>query len=205
MANSDTGGLTAQQFRELLSPGYEPYGVEFKGPGYRSDRQFLVQVARAVLGMANRRDGGLVIIGVDDGGSAVGLAADQRATWDYDDVAASLAEYADPYVSFALQLLTYDDRSFVILRVAEFEEIPALCKRDYPGVLRKGACYVRTRRIPETSEIPSQTEMRELLDLATDKGVHKFLTRLEATGLLPPGTVPPRVQGRYYTQRGALG
>lgn len=204
MVNSDAGGLAEQQFRELLAPGYEPYGVEFKGPGRRTDRRMLAQVARATIGMANRRDGGLVIIGVDDDGNAVGLPEDQLATWDYDDVAASLAEYADPYVSFELQLLTYDGRSFVILRVAEFEEIPALCKRDYPGVLRKGACYVRTRRMPETSEIPSQTEMRELLDLATDKGVHKFLTRLEATGLLPPGTVPPRVQGRYLTQRGAL-
>ncbi len=200
MANSDTGGLTEQQFRELLSPGYEPYGVEFKGPGYRSDRQFLVQVARAVLGMANRRDGGLVIIGVDDGGNAVGLAADQRATWDYDDVAASLAEYADPYVSFALQPLAYEGRDFVILHVAEFDEIPVLCRRDYTGVLRKGACYVRTRRMPETSEIPSQTEMRELLELAVDKGVRKFIERARATGLLTSGPVPPTNQERFDEQ-----
>lgn len=196
--------LTEQLFAALVGPGYEQYGVEFKGPGARTERRLLAQVARAALGMANRADGGLVIIGVDDDGSLAGLSDAELDTWSYDDVAASLAEYADPYVDLALQVLVYEDRSFVILHVAEFEEIPVLCKRDYPGVLRKGACYVRPRRIPETSEIPSQTEMRELLDLATDKGVHKFLTRLEATGLLPPGTVPPRVQGRYYTQRGAL-
>ena len=107
-------------------------------PGDRTDRQLLAQVARAVLGMTNRRDGGLVIIGVDDGGNAVGLSDDQLATWNYDHVAASLAEYADPYVSFALQVLVYEDRSFVILHIAEFEEIPVLCKRDYDKVLRKG-------------------------------------------------------------------
>ncbi len=196
--------LTEQLFAALVGPGYEQYGVEFKGPGARTERRLLAQVARAALGMANRADGGLVIIGVDDDGSLAGLSDAELDTWSYDDVAASLAEYADPYVDLALQVLVYEDRSFVILHVAEFEEIPVLCKRDYPGVLRKGACYVRTRRIPETSEIPSQTEMRELLDLATDKGVHKFLTRLEATGLLPPGTVPPSARRRFDAQRGAL-
>lgn len=201
--SSSAGWMAEQQFSELLTPGYEPYGVEFKGPGVRTDRRLLAQVARSALGMANRADGGLVIIGVDDDGSPVGLSDAELATWGYDAVSASLAEYADPYVSFALQVLVYEGRSFVILHVAEFEEIPVLCKRDYPGVLRKGACYVRTRRIPETSEIPSQTEMRELLDLATDKGVHRFLTRLEATGLLPSGIVPPPAQGRFDAQRGA--
>ena len=200
MVNSDAGGLTEQQFRELLAPGYERYGVEFKGPGDRDDKQFLVQVARAVLGMTNRRDGGLVIIGVDDGGNAVGLSDDQLATWSYDHVAASLAEYADPYVSFELQVLSYDGRSFVILRVAEFEEIPVLCKQGYQKVLRKGACYVRTRRMPETSEIPSQTEMRELLELAVDKGVRKFIKRARATDLLTSGPVPPTDQGRFEEQ-----
>ena len=200
MVNSDAGGLTEQQFRELLAPGYEPYGVEFKGPGLRTDRRMLAQVARATLGMANQRDGGLVIIGVDDDGNAMGLPEDQLATWDYDDVAASLAEYADPYVNFELQVLAYDGRSFVILRVAEFEEIPVLCKRDYPEVLRKGACYVRTRRMPETSEIPSQTEMRELLELAVDKGVRRFIERARATGLLTSGPVPPTDQERFEEQ-----
>ncbi len=57
--------MTDQEFDTLLHRGYETNGVEFKGPGKRTDRAFLAQVVRAILGMANRRDGGLVIIGVE--------------------------------------------------------------------------------------------------------------------------------------------
>ena len=64
--------LTEQLFAALVGPGYEQYGVEFKGPGARTERRLLAQVARAALGMANRADGGLVIIGVDDDGSLAG-------------------------------------------------------------------------------------------------------------------------------------
>ena len=200
MVSSSAGWMAEQQFSELLVPGYEEHGMEFKGPGARTDRRLLAQVARSALGMANRADGGLVIIGVDDDGSPVGLSDAELATWGYDAVSASLAEYADPYVSFALQVLVYEGRSFVILHVAEFEEIPVLCKRDYPGVLRKGACYVRSRRIPETSEIPSQTEMRELLETAANKGVYRFIERARATGLLASASVAPTEQERFEEQ-----
>jgi hypothetical protein len=56
-------------------------------------------------------------------------------------------------------------------------------------VLRRGACYVRASHKPETSEIPSEQEMRELLELAIDKGVVKFLARVQKAGLLD-ATVP---------------
>ncbi len=55
--------MTEQDFEGLLALGYETNGVEFKGRGNRTDSAFLAGVIRAILGMANRRDGGLVIIG----------------------------------------------------------------------------------------------------------------------------------------------
>ena len=57
--------MTEQDFESLLALGHETNGVEFKGRGSRSDSAFLAGVIRAVLGMANRRDGGLVILGVE--------------------------------------------------------------------------------------------------------------------------------------------
>ena len=119
--------------------------------------------------MANRRDGGRVFIGVeevDDELNLVGLNEVDLATWNYDDVADRFAVYADPSVSFEREVKEYNGNQYVILYIEEFAEIPVLCKRDYQGVLRSGACYVRSSRKPETSEIPTQTEMRELLQLA---------------------------------------
>ena len=71
-------------------------------------------------------------------------------------------------------MVEYEDKKLIVIKVNEFADIPILCKKDFPNVLRKGACYVRPRRKPETTEIPSQVDMRDLLDLATEKKLRKF-------------------------------
>ena len=185
--------MTASEFDTMLAVGYESRGIEFKGPGIRSERPFLAQVARAVMGLANRRDGGSVILGVqDDGGilSPIGLADDHLESWRaYDDVAESINEYASPSVAFDREIFSFRGSQYVILNVREFVSIPVLCRRGYniPNgrqVLREGACYVRSAHKPETSEIPSEQEMRELLDLAIEKGVREYLERARRVGLL---------------------
>ena len=194
--------MTEQEFADLLALGHEVNGVEFKGSWTKTDKLFLAKVVRAVLGMANRRDGGLVILGVEESTKPdpIGLSDEQAESWlNYDDVSASVNEYASPCVRFEAELRTFWAKKFVFIRVHQFEDIPILCAKDYnePGkvtpVLRRGACYVRARHKPETSEIPSEEEMRELLELAIDMGVRKFVTRAERAGLFPatPG-VPAR-------------
>jgi predicted HTH transcriptional regulator len=177
--------VTEEEFESLLALGHEVDGVEFKGAWIRTDRLFLAKVARAMLGMANRRDGGLVILGVEETAKAdaVGLSDEQAESWlKYDDVSASVNEYASPCVRFETELRMFSGKKFVFIRVHQFDGIPILCAKEYnePGktspVLRRGACYVRSRHKPETSEIPSEEEMRELLELAIDKGVRKFLS-----------------------------
>lgn len=170
--------MTEQEFEKLLARGYETEGVEFKGPGIRTDRPFFAKVVRAILGMANHRDGGFVILGVAEPTmpDPVGLNDEQAESWlSYDDLAASINEYASPCVRFDPQLLIFQGKKFVGIRVYQFDDVPILCARSYnePGkaqVLRRGACYVRARHMPETSEIPSEEEMRELLELAIDRG-----------------------------------
>jgi|SRR5579884_416287 predicted HTH transcriptional regulator len=99
--------MTEEEFREYLALGREGRRVEFEGPGSRKDKHFLARVVRAVIGMANRRDGGLVIIGVqeqDDELIPAGLSEEQLRTWiRYDDVAKSIGNYTDPSVGFGLE------------------------------------------------------------------------------------------------------
>lgn len=192
--------MNEQDFAVLLDRGHETRGVEFKEPGARSDKFFLAKVARGVLGMANRRDGGQVIIGVEDNGrilAPMGLSTDQMRSWQsYDDVLASINEYASPSVNLERHFLRFEEHDIVILQVVEFEEIPVLCREEYQSpkvkgrdrapMLRRGACYVRSRHKPETSEIPSEEDMRELLDLAIEKGVRRYIERARRVGLLPP-------------------
>jgi len=186
--------MTDEEFAAILALDYELPGIEFKGPGLASDKHLLARVAKAVLSMANRRDGGRVIIGVNCSPSVVeriGLTGPQLATWNYDDVASKLAEYAEPSISFDLEIQEYDGKNYVVLEIHVFEQLPILCKKDYPGVLRRGACYVRSRRKPETTEIPTQEDMRDLLDLAIEKGLRKYVTLAyrAGVGLVPIPTV----------------
>ena len=143
--------MNEEEFAAQLGMGHEVTGTEFKGPGPISDRQLFAQITKAVLGMTNRRDGGRVIIGVEDNSGTpnpIGLTKPDIDTWKYDDVAAKLAEYADPSVSFDLKIEKHNGKDYVILYIGEFNDIPILCKKDYSDVLRKGACYVRPRRKP---------------------------------------------------------
>ncbi len=182
-----------EKFEELLSLGHELAGIEFKGPGSRKDKAFAAYVIRACLGMANRRGGGQIVIGVIQSASThpegIGLSEAQASTWNHDEISDTLSDYADPSVSFAAEHIAYKEKTFVIITVSEFEDVPVICKKDYADILRKGACYVRPRRKPETSEIPTQEDMRDLLDLAVQKRLRSFISLANAAGM-SPGTTP---------------
>ncbi len=182
--------ITERQLAEYLEAGYELRAVEYKPSRPASDNWTIATVARAVLGMANRRDGGKVIIGVDDENNRLrptGVEAKHLPGWNQNDVSAKLAEYADPFVTFELQVIALDDVKYVVVNVDEFEEIPVLARKDFQGIIRRGALYVRSRSKPETSEVPTQAEMREVLELATFKAVRRLLRDARAAGLVPPG------------------
>ena len=193
------------EFDALLERGYETSGVEFKGPGKPSDSELFAKVVRALLGMANRREGGMIILGVTETGKGgqssprfgpVGLSDEEFRLWmNYDDISQKINSYARPSVVFDLEPHEIPDgKKFVIVRVREFDDIPILCTKDYASqsgdvVLRGGACYVRSRRKPETAEIPTEEDMRALLESATDKGVLKFLNRARRAGLFSPAVL----------------
>lgn len=202
--------MTPEEFAQLLELGHELHGVEFKGPLDRTHKSSFAKVVKAVLAMANRRDGGKVIVGVDevDDGSMVslkptGLTLDQLQTWGHDDVVENVAKFADPFVTISTQHVQHDGRTFVVLEVGEFEEVPVLCKSPFEGALRQSACYVRRRGRIESSEIPTHVEMRELLDLATEKGIRRFLSQVHRAGLDTAGLRPlPDDAARFDAQRG---
>jgi predicted HTH transcriptional regulator len=163
--------MTENELRHALEFGREQRGVEFKCAGSRDDKQLLAKVVRAMLGMANKPGGGSVIIGVTDGGSMltpIGLSGDELASWDYDAVASKVSLFADPYMDFILDKVVMDGKDFVAIQVSEFDREPVLCKRDFPGVLRNGALYVRGRGRVETVEVPSHVEMREVVNRAAE-------------------------------------
>lgn len=172
----------------MLSLGYELRGVELKGPGLRTDSHLFAKVTRAALSMGNLRDGGHVIIGIDDVDPKKmlpGLTPPELASWlAFDDVARKMAEYADPPLGFDIAPVTLSSTATVaVLQVHEFADIPHLCSKAFDPVLRKGALYVRPRKVPETSEIASSVEMREIIQLATQKALRAYVETAERAGI----------------------
>jgi predicted HTH transcriptional regulator len=202
--------MTDEEFIELVAAGERP-GVEFKNARGRKDPSFK-EVVRAVLGMANRRDGGVIIIGVDDNGTATGLTEPQRASWQQaDHIRQAIAPFADPFVYVDVELKmvlsegSLKGRIFVILVVQEFEDVPVLCGKagnDANGqpLLQPGACYVRPNHMPATTNIANQTQFRALLELAIEKGVRKFLRTARAVGLATEGAPAPDDTALFRTQ-----
>ncbi len=199
--------ITQEQFEEFLALEHEIPGVEFKGAGSRRDNPLFGKVVRAAIGMANRRDGGFVIIGVSDQSgvlSSVGLSDEQLVTWRHDDISDGFTAHADPPISFDSAVFEANGKKFVVLQIHEYPDVPIVCKQENKDnsnpkipvakrtvVLRKGACYIRRRHKAETVEISSAEDMRELLDLATEKGVKKFITQAQKAGMSLSGSSQP--------------
>jgi predicted HTH transcriptional regulator len=194
--------VTDDQFAELLQLKHEVSGVEFKPPGQRTDAMLFHTVARGLMGMANRRNGGRLVIGVREASGKfelLGLTSEQTESWHYDHVADKLAPLADPPVAFDIEPHEYQGRQYLLIEVAEFEDAPVICLKDFPrslklgekAILRKGAVYVRPRRKPETSEIATQADMRELLDLATEKRLRSLMGTVARVGARLQGAPSP--------------
>lgn len=180
--------LDPHVLEERLASGYEQRAFELKGAGLRTDRAFFAKVARAALSMGNLRDGGVIVIGIDDKDPASlrpGLNDEQRSSWaEYDHVARSLAEYADPPLHFEMDEFALSTGArVVILVISEFSDIPHLCAKGYDPDLRKGALYVRSRKLPETAEVASSIEMRDVLNLATEKALRAYVETAQRAGV----------------------
>ena len=196
--------MTESDLRDLLALGHEAPGIEFKGPAPRTAKDVFAKVARAALAMANRRNGGVIIIGVEDKSGkirSIGLNHKDLKSWTYEDVTGTLSSYANPFVDIHLEKVICDGKSLLVITVKEFEDIPVLCKKDYEDILRAGACYVRRRGKIESSEIPNQAEMRELLDLAIEKGVRKFVQQAHRAGLSLEGAAALSDKERFEQER----
>jgi len=151
--------------------------------------EFKATITKSILGMANIRDGGWIVIGKEEQADgtfkATGMNQSDFDSFDSDAVKDFVKEYADPYVNFSVHKINHAQKKFVLIRVEEFDTIPVICKRDWGDILHRGKIYTRSRGKPETIEVPSQTEMREIINMAVEKEIRRFYERLSHVGLSP--------------------
>jgi hypothetical protein len=170
----------------LIGNGREERHVEFKRTMNWSDSITKSKVVKTAMAMANLRDGGSIVFGMerqaDDSYVAAGMKPEDYESFKQDDVSTEVNNYADPFVELAVQKAERGGRLFVIIQIREFLDVPILCKRDGAERLRNGAIYVRPRRKTETAELPSQVDLREILELAVEKKIRSFYSQVERVG-----------------------
>ena len=165
---------------ELVYHGREERNLEYKRSMNWREPQTKAKITKSATAMANISDGGNIIIGVEKEGEsyiARGMDSEDASSFQQDDVMEHVNEWADPYVEITVTLLNDDDNEFVCIQVREFEQLPVLCKKDGMEGLKRGAFFTRSRRKYETAQVGSQSEMREILDLAVDKEIRRLRAR----------------------------
>jgi len=195
---------TADVLLELVLHGREERNLEYKTAMNWKDAETKGKICKSSMAMANIKDGGDIVIGVSEKpkGTFVpdGLSEAMADSFKHDDISSYLNGFAAPYVEFSLQTVDHAGVLFVVIRVAEFGDLPVVCRKDGPSGLRRGAMYTRTRKKHETAEVSSEAEMREIFDLAVDKGIRTFLARAERAGM----SAEPSAESRFDEELGGI-
>lgn len=178
--------LSPEEFHSLKEAGYERRNVEFKSPFIWGDTASVwlqENVIRAVLGFANTKDGGDIIIGIgeDDNKKPVltGLEDAQVTSFNYDSVKGVIDSFASPYINLDIRIAEEEGKRFVVIRVSEFDDIPIICRKDgqNQNVLKRGDIYCRSRSGSPATIRVTEAELREIIELAIDKGQEKLEQR----------------------------
>ena len=187
--------MSEKEIADLIRYPNEERYLEFKGPvSWNSDIR--AKITKSIIALANLKDGGWIVIGKEEQSDRsfrlIGLTQQQCDSFDSDHIHAFVYEQAEPPVNFQIFKREFENKNFVIIRVKEFDEIPVICKKGHGEIIHAGKIYVRSKGKPESIAIPSDAEMRELIENAIDKGVSSFVQRLNRTGIWAPREQSPQ-------------
>jgi predicted HTH transcriptional regulator len=164
--------MKTDQLEEILETGAETQSVEFK-----DSCVWDLSIVKDILAMANVRQGGVIIIGLEEikepegtRYSRKGVSPECRKTYEVDRMKDQVSNFADPFVAFTVDFpRDRDGKEYVTIEVSSFEEIPVVCKKDGKD-LYNGKLYYRNRnRRVESAPVSNATDMREIIMLAASR------------------------------------
>ena len=171
-------------FDDLIFAGRESTNLEYKrsAPWH----ELRIAIIRTVLGMANTRDGGHIVVGVvereESSPYPEGVLREHREGFpSEEDFRAAVNGFAEPFVEPRLEWQEHSEKQFLVIEVPEFSREPVLCTRT-EGRLREGALYIRSTRKPETTDIRTVTDMQALVQLIREKALAEWLGEFTRAG-----------------------
>lgn len=186
------GTHPSDELIRFIEAAGESAHIDAKGPMEWDGGEASASLTKDILALANSRDGGVIVIGKAEAqpGKFVlaGLSDQQAASFETTKVAAWVNNHCSPPVNVVCYRQEHRDRTFVVIAVSEFHDVPVICTKQYevpsPGkpskvLLRKGAVYVRTANA-ESAPLSSVEEMRQLIGLATVKRGDQMLAMFQS-------------------------
>lgn len=179
-----------KEIEELILRGREERNLEYKASMDWKENATQMKVVKACLAFSNTRDGGALVFGMkelsDESYEIEGMSENHFNSFNQDDVQTIVHQYADPNVHLTVYKKLIDIegifKSFVVIQVTPFSDIPVVCRKNGSEV-KRGEIYTRPYHKNESVPVPGETEMREILDVAIDSGIKKFHERLQRAGL----------------------
>jgi predicted HTH transcriptional regulator len=166
----------------------ENQGIDFKESAPWNDMQW--RIIKTALGMANLRDGGMIIIGASEREQTwelIGISQEHLNTYDVDDIIDTTNKYASPHVDLDIVLVEYrDHHKFLVMYVREFIDTPIVCKKnsaDPQKTLIEGAVYIRPPGKARTTRVMNAAQMHDLIELAAEKRARRILEVSSRIGL----------------------
>lgn len=163
---------------QIIDRGETP-NIDFKAAS-KWDGEERARLTKAIAAMANTRDGGTVLVGIDDdrvGGKPkiVGLTAEQLVSFDPTKVADYVNQRFEPAIQLRIEKPEVSGKVLAAIVVKEFEDQPHICVRElsYQGkqLFKPGDLLIRTAAAQSTVAGPQ--ELRDLLGRAVaKKGEH---------------------------------
>jgi predicted HTH transcriptional regulator len=183
----------AERANVALDTCVETQAVEFKAS--QPWKTLMWGIIKTACAMGNLRDGGIIVIGVsqrEDAWEPTGMTEADTKTYDVDKIVDQVNAYVSPQVDLTIVTHKKEDKTFLVIHVAQFRDTPLVCKKDHGKDLSAGTLYIRPPGKPETRTVLHATEMQELLELAVEIRTRKFLEGLERLKLLPGSTEQER-------------
>ena len=133
------------------------------------------------MAMANLQDGGWIVIGKEEQSNrsfkSVGMKQEDIDSFDPDEIKNFVYSKAEPPIKFSFNKVIHEEKKFIVFRINEFESTPIICKKGYGRIITNGWIYVRSKGKPESIPVSNENIMREIVELAIDKGFRDFIEK----------------------------
>lgn len=183
--------------------------VELRGVEFKESQPFETlryKIVKTAMGMANLRDGGLIIIGPHQREGrliASGIAQEHEDSYDPDDVIEAINRHARPPVNCSVRIVPEaDGRRFVGIEIRSFDRSPVFCKRNTPDDINRddrlveGSLYARSNDRIGTTRVVDPDLMAEILEIAAERRAAEIIQLSQRVGFTMPNAGRDALQAR---------